>query len=76
MEPPEAAMEAETLTSPFASPSASAVSALVHCSAGVGRTGTLIGLDTLTREVDCGKETVDVFNTVYRMREDRGFMVS
>ena len=48
---------------------------MVHCSAGVGRTGTLIGLDTLAREIECGREEVDVFNAVYRMREDRELMV-
>ncbi len=77
MEPPETAPEAGpscSLASP-GSPASSGVSALIHCSAGVGRTGTLIGLDTLAREVDCGREEVDVFNTVYKMREDRERMV-
>ena len=70
-EPSEAAPEAGAA----APQSSRGVSALVHCSAGVGRTGTLIGLDTLAREIECGREEVDVFNAVYRMREDRELMV-
>ena len=49
--------------------------AVIHCSALVGRTGTLIGLDTIAKEVDAGRDSVDIFNTVYRMREDRERMV-
>ncbi|XP_060560020.1 receptor-type tyrosine-protein phosphatase kappa-like [Ruditapes philippinarum] len=47
---------------------------IVHCSAGVGRTGTYIGLDILTQE---GKEkgSVDVFDCVNRMRHQRVNMV-
>ena len=48
---------------------------MVHCSAGVGRTGTLIGLDNIIREIEAGADQVDVFATVYRMREDRCLMV-
>ncbi|XP_056002717.1 receptor-type tyrosine-protein phosphatase mu-like isoform X2 [Ostrea edulis] len=47
---------------------------LVHCSAGVGRTGTYIGLDSLLRHgTEQGK--IDVFNFVKRMRGDRMTMV-
>ncbi|XP_078330715.1 uncharacterized protein LOC111112824 [Crassostrea virginica] len=47
---------------------------LVHCSAGVGRTGTFIGYDALLRR---GKETgrINVFEFVKKMREDRMTMI-
>ncbi|XP_061170427.1 receptor-type tyrosine-protein phosphatase kappa-like [Saccostrea echinata] len=47
---------------------------LVHCSAGVGRTGTFIGLDSLLRQ---GRERgrINVFEFVKQMREDRMSMV-
>lgn len=47
---------------------------LVHCSAGVGRTGTFIGLDSLLKQ---GRETgkINVFKFVKQMREDRMTMV-
>ncbi|XP_061170432.1 receptor-type tyrosine-protein phosphatase epsilon-like [Saccostrea echinata] len=47
---------------------------LVHCSAGVGRTGTFIGLDSLLRQ---GRDTglINVFEFVKQMRENRMTMV-
>jgi len=56
---------------------------IVHCSAGVGRSGTFITLDTLMREVDSGElENYDdnhsediVFDTVTALREQRRLMV-
>nr|XP_022311908.1 uncharacterized protein LOC111117113 isoform X3 [Crassostrea virginica] len=47
---------------------------LVHCSAGVGRTGTFIGYDALLKR---GKETgrINVFEFVKKMREDRMTMI-
>ncbi|XP_078330573.1 receptor-type tyrosine-protein phosphatase T-like [Crassostrea virginica] len=47
---------------------------LVHCSAGVGRTGTFIGLDSLLKK---GRESgrINVFEFVKQMREDRMTMV-
>ncbi|XP_076425714.1 receptor-type tyrosine-protein phosphatase H [Peromyscus maniculatus bairdii] len=47
---------------------------IVHCSAGVGQTGTLIALDVLLRQLDC-KGLVGPFSFVKKMRESRPLMV-
>ncbi|XP_031246771.1 receptor-type tyrosine-protein phosphatase H-like, partial [Mastomys coucha] len=47
---------------------------IVHCSAGVGRTGTLIALDVLLRQLEC-EGSVGPFSFVKKMRESRPLMV-
>jgi len=46
----------------------------VHCSAGVGRTGTFIALDRFLEGVQMGK-LVSLSDIVTNMRQDRNFMV-
>ena len=48
---------------------------LVHCSDGIGPTGTLIGLDILTRIIEAKTETFDIFGTVCNIRKERPYMV-
>ncbi|KAJ1131482.1 hypothetical protein NDU88_009818 [Pleurodeles waltl] len=48
--------------------------AVVHCSAGVGRTGTLIALDYLMQQVK-NENKVGVFSFIKKMRLNRPFMV-
>ncbi|XP_060228103.1 receptor-type tyrosine-protein phosphatase eta [Meriones unguiculatus] len=47
---------------------------LVHCSAGVGRTGTFIAIDRLIYQIE-NENTVDVYGTVYDLRMHRPLMV-
>ncbi|KAF7691851.1 hypothetical protein HF521_010818 [Silurus meridionalis] len=55
-------------TYPFSGPT------VVHCSAGVGRTGTLIALDVLLQQMD-KEEMVNIADCVHRMRLSRPLMV-
>ncbi|KAK7108051.1 hypothetical protein V1264_015853 [Littorina saxatilis] len=48
---------------------------LVHCSAGVGRTGTFIALDQLLRQIHRQTTEVDMFGLVLTMRDHRTQMV-
>ncbi|XP_048341849.1 receptor-type tyrosine-protein phosphatase eta isoform X2 [Sphaerodactylus townsendi] len=47
---------------------------LVHCSAGVGRTGTFIAIDRLIHQMEM-ENTVDVYGLVYDLRMHRPLMV-
>ncbi|XP_050182956.1 receptor-type tyrosine-protein phosphatase V-like isoform X2 [Myiozetetes cayanensis] len=47
---------------------------LVHCSAGVGRTGTFIALDRLLQQMKQEK-VVDIFGVVYALRMNRYLMI-
>ena len=47
---------------------------LVHCSAGVGRTGTFVAFDILTKQAKA-EEEVDVAACVVGMRHNRTQMV-
>lgn len=43
---------------------------IVHCSAGVGRSGTFIALDRILQQIR-KSDSVDVFGIVYSMRRER-----
>ncbi|NWY72972.1 PTPRJ phosphatase, partial [Erithacus rubecula] len=47
---------------------------LVHCSAGVGRTGTFIAIDRLIQQMEM-ESSVDVYGVVYDLRMHRPLMV-
>ncbi|OXB63566.1 hypothetical protein ASZ78_008842 [Callipepla squamata] len=47
---------------------------LVHCSAGVGRTGTFIAIDRLIQQIEM-ENVVDVYGVVYDLRMHRPLMV-
>ncbi|KAF5281937.1 hypothetical protein FQA39_LY00461 [Lamprigera yunnana] len=47
---------------------------VLHCSAGIGRTGTIIALDILLQTINENKD-IDIFNTVLNLRKDRKNMV-
>ncbi|XP_059507901.1 receptor-type tyrosine-protein phosphatase eta isoform X2 [Stegostoma tigrinum] len=47
---------------------------VVHCSAGVGRTGTFISIDRMIYQID-NKRQVDIWGIVYELRMNRPLMV-
>ncbi|XP_034102498.1 tyrosine-protein phosphatase 10D isoform X2 [Drosophila albomicans] len=47
---------------------------IVHCSAGVGRSGTFIALDRILQHIN-KSDYVDIFGIVFAMRKERVFMV-
>ncbi|XP_045597074.1 tyrosine-protein phosphatase 69D isoform X2 [Procambarus clarkii] len=47
---------------------------LIHCSAGVGRTGTLVALDSLVMELD-EEGQASIFNLICDLRHQRNFLV-
>lgn len=47
---------------------------VIHCSAGVGRSGTFIALDRLLQST-LVQDAIDVFGIVYEMRKHRVLMV-
>ncbi|KAM4715241.1 receptor-type tyrosine-protein phosphatase H-like, partial [Anableps anableps] len=47
---------------------------VVHCSAGVGRTGTIIALDVLLQQLE-REQAVGISNFVHKMRQHRSHMV-
>ena len=49
---------------------------VVHCSAGVGRTGTFIALSNLINLVEENAQYLNLFQTVLDLRKYRPYMVS
>ncbi|CAF0964408.1 unnamed protein product [Adineta steineri] len=47
---------------------------LVHCSAGVGRSGTFIALDALLEQAE-HEDTIDILDFTHRMRQNRVYMI-
>ncbi|XP_051885657.1 receptor-type tyrosine-protein phosphatase eta [Pristis pectinata] len=47
---------------------------VVHCSAGVGRTGTFISIDHMIQQIDNNRK-VDIWGIVYQLRMNRPLMV-
>ena len=47
---------------------------LAHCSAGVGRSGTLVAIDGLIQQLREEKQ-VQIFNMVVELRRQRNFLV-
>ena len=48
---------------------------LVHCSAGVGVTGTFICLDVILQQLAAGEKLIDVWKETSRLRKRRNYMI-
>ena len=48
---------------------------LVHCSAGVGRTGTFIVIDTMLQRLMHEDEMLDIYGHVSLLRSQRNYMI-
>jgi protein-tyrosine phosphatase len=48
---------------------------LVHCSAGVGRTGTFIAIDSLIPEINENAKHINIFECVSNLRYQRNYLV-
>jgi netrin-G3 ligand len=48
---------------------------LVHCSAGVGRTGTFIVIDTMLQRLMHEDEMLDIYGHVSLLRTQRNYMI-
>ena len=48
---------------------------LVHCSAGVGRTGTFMTLDSMLQRMKAKEDTLDVYEFICHLRVKRPLMV-
>lgn len=48
---------------------------LVHCSAGVGRTGTFIVIDTMLQRLMHEEEMLDIYGDVSLLRTQRNYMI-
>ena len=48
---------------------------LVHCSAGVGRTGTFIVIDTMLQRLMHEEEMIDIYGHVSLLRTQRNYMI-
>lgn len=48
---------------------------VVHCSAGVGRTGTFIAIDKLICEINDGASSINIFECVSKLRHQRNYLV-
>ncbi|XP_023945481.2 tyrosine-protein phosphatase 10D [Bicyclus anynana] len=48
---------------------------VVHCSAGVGRSGTFVTLDRALQQLAARADTIDIFGMVHELRRERVWMV-